>query len=287
MGNQQANYTAVQPPTTPVVENVNYPQYMTRIQSDEVPDMSDIEDFEEFLNEEKESSPAKNPQRLWVRDSIIWSKQFNGKRVKFIKMTKLCKALKIKSVINLEKKDNIEFIVDAQLNINMKALAFVLSKSHDHESKDTEDGIEWQLSIKWKDINAPQILMESLTPKQPNKNVQNGTKKGKGVDTDGESKLQLETKQYIEEFKQFVLQWLSSHNVEQFRENCHPKTEDNENSVTQEHIDLSPINSQQTLRNKAHANAAAHGNDDHKLQTYAFPDTGKDAHDGKINIIYQ
>eukprot|EP01083_Nonionella_stella_P168455 568713_1 len=58
---------------------------------------TELDDMDAFLNEEKEALPEEHLHRLWIRDSGLWSKKFNGKRDKFLKMVKLSRAVKITS----------------------------------------------------------------------------------------------------------------------------------------------------------------------------------------------
>ena len=163
---------------------------------------TDLENIDDFFNEEKEASAIDNLQRLWERDSGLWTVTFNNKRDKFLKMVKLSKSLKIKNVNDYEKEKEIIFQINAELNVNKEIFQFVLSKSYKSDKVKIEEikdfkNIEWILNIEWKDENVIKAICESLK----NKDDQNDE----------------EIEEMVNEFSKYSLQWLASSNVEQFR----------------------------------------------------------------------
>ena len=94
----------------------------------------------------------------------------NGKRDKFIKMVRLCQALKIKSMENIIADKNVKFAIKVELHITKQKLFFVISKEYESKDEDIKtinaDDIEWQSNVEWKDKNAYQTIVDALTPKQ-------------------------------------------------------------------------------------------------------------------------
>ena len=170
--------------------------------------MTDL-NIDDFLNEKKEATPIDNLQRLWERDSAIWTSRFNNKRDKFLKMIKLTKSLRIRSISNYENIKEMRLQIDAELNLNQELInkeifQFSLSKSYksDIEINQIKDfkNIDWILNIEWKDKNAYTAISGALKPNQSRKqNDRNNVE------------------EILNEFTSFILQWLSSGNVEQFR----------------------------------------------------------------------
>lgn len=167
---------------------------------------TDLENIDDFFDEEKEASSIDNLQRLWLRDSSLWTQTFNNKRDKFIKMVKLSKSFKIKNINNYEKDKEIIFQINAELNLNKEKFQFVLSKGYKSDNikinqiKDFKD-IEWILNIEWKDDNVIKAICESLKNNDNNQNDQNDQ----------------QIVEIVKEFSNYSLKWLASNNVEQFR----------------------------------------------------------------------
>lgn len=166
--------------------------------------------IDEFLNEQKDATAIDNLQRLWERDSALWTTSFNNKRDKFLKVIKLTKSLEIKNIKNYENEKEMIFQILAELNLNQEILnkeifQFQLSKSYkaDVEIDQIENvkEIDWILNIEWKDENAYIAINDALKSKEAKK--QNGDNLG--------------TQEILNEFTSFILQWLSSNNIEQFR----------------------------------------------------------------------
>eukprot|EP01084_Bolivina_argentea_P235504 396270_1 len=170
----------------------------------DVDDLTDLDDISEFLDKGNYASPEENLQRLWIRDSLIWAKKFNGKRNKFVKMVQLSRTMNIKSINCFQNKNSIQFVIDAALIINEQNLSLQLTKycktgdeCIDINALDTN---EWKLNIEYKNKNAHKIIVDALESKQTDNN--------KSAD---------EIEKFVTEFSDYILKWFSSNNVEQFR----------------------------------------------------------------------
>mmetsp|Transcript_54129 Transcript_54129/g.89611 ORF Transcript_54129/g.89611 Transcript_54129/m.89611 type:complete len:231 (+) Transcript_54129:20-712(+) len=178
--------------------------------------ITDIENIDDFLNEQKNMSQKRHLQRLWIRDSTLWMKQqkFNRSRLKFLTVVKLCKSLHILSVMNDEQAKRLKFEITAVLSIHQKDFAFVLCKWYESEI-DIEkikniDSIEWDIDMQFKDKNAYQSIVQAFQTNNNNSDDQ------KEPSYSSENKEQI-VQACVSAFSQYVLQWLTSHNVELFR----------------------------------------------------------------------
>mmetsp|Transcript_39482 Transcript_39482/g.63156 ORF Transcript_39482/g.63156 Transcript_39482/m.63156 type:complete len:215 (-) Transcript_39482:1496-2140(-) len=170
---------------------------------------SDEKDIADFFNEQKDASSVDVLQRLWLRDGRLWTATFNNNREQLLHMAKLVKSLHVQSVDDQEKEKEIKLQITAELHINQEKFPFVLSKRYIPSTKMEKianlESVQWELHMEWEEENASQHIVQSLVSKSSNQSVNNN---------DG---IEDVLREYVKQFTAYILEWLSSENVEQFR----------------------------------------------------------------------